>query len=370
MKIAALQVFQFDLPVKGAAYTMSSGALTALDSTLVKLVLDTGHVGWGETCPLGSTYAEAHAAGARAAITEMASGLIGTEAFPQIAHAKMDQILTGHAYAKAAVDIALYDAIGHVLGLPVSSLLGGALTDNVPAYYAIGVLSPEAAADKARQMSGLGYRRLQIKVGGRAPEIDIAVIHAVSQAVRDQDIQIVADANQGWSVRDAITVSQACRNIPLVFEQPCSTISEHRQLRGQLCHPLYLDENIIDLPTMLDVVGAGLADGFGMKLTRMGGLHGFTVMRDICAARSLPHTCDDAWGGDILAAACVHAASTVDPHLLDGVWIAEPYIDGHYDTVNGIRAENGHFKVPHGPGLGVYPDAAKFGSPIASFGAI
>jgi L-alanine-DL-glutamate epimerase-like enolase superfamily enzyme len=93
------------------------------------------------------------------------------------------------------------------------------------------------------------------------------------------------------------------------------------------------------------------------------------AFRDVCAARNLPHTCDDAWGGDIIAAACTHVGATVEPTRLEGVWLAAPYMDGHYDAENGIRIENGHIAVPRGPGLGVTPDEARFGAPVASLNA-
>jgi L-alanine-DL-glutamate epimerase-like enolase superfamily enzyme len=104
-----------------------------------------------------------------------------------------------------------------------------------------------------------------------------------------------------------------------------------------------------------------------MKVTRIGGLQAMTTVRDICEARSMPHTCDDAWGGDIIAAACTHIGATVDPSRLEGVWLAAPYIDDHYDPEAGIRIEGGHIRVPQRPGLGVDPDERRFGAAIVSF---
>ena len=82
----------------------------------------------------------------------------------------------------------------------------------------------------------------------------------------------------------------------------------------------------------------------------------------------MPHTCDDAWGGDILAAACVHICATVSPRLNEGVWIAAPYIEGHYDEKNGVSVEDGHISLPNGPGLGILPQGSYFCSPVASYG--
>jgi len=90
------------------------------------------------------------------------------------------------------------------------------------------------------------------------------------------------------------------------------------------------------------------------------------AFRDVCEARNLPHTCDDSWGGDIIAAACTHIGSTVKPHLLEGVWLAAPYIEEHYDRQNGVSIVDGHIHLPQGPGLGITPDEEQFGQPVYS----
>lgn len=100
----------------------------------------------------------------------------------------------------------------------------------------------------------------------------------------------------------------------------------------------------------------------------MVGLSDMRTIRDVCLTANLPITCDDAWGGDIIAAACTHIAATLHPRLLEGVWLAAPYIEGHYDSENGIKIEDGHIQVPTGEGLGVQPDNALWGAPVISFG--
>ena len=84
MKIREIHIYAHDLPVKNGPYTMANAEVWALDTSLVKLVGDNGAVGWGETCPVGPTYAEAHTGGARAALRAMAEGLIGADATPGI----------------------------------------------------------------------------------------------------------------------------------------------------------------------------------------------------------------------------------------------------------------------------------------------
>ncbi|MFF0145767.1 enolase C-terminal domain-like protein [Amycolatopsis sulphurea] len=88
--------------------------------------------------------------------------------------------------------------------------------------------------------------------------------------------------------------------------------------------PIYLDESGVSLNTVITAAGTGLVDGFGMKVTRIGGLMRMRAFRDLCDARNLPHTSDDAYGGDVIAAACVHLGVTIRPDLNEGAWIAAP----------------------------------------------
>jgi L-alanine-DL-glutamate epimerase-like enolase superfamily enzyme len=367
MKIAEFHIYQHDLPVKNGPYRIASSTVTSLDSTLVKIVADNGLVGWGETCPVGPTYAEAHAEGARAALHVVAPGLIGSEVLPIPIHRRMEQLLAGHRYAKAAVDIACYDLLGKHLKTNVADLLGGALTNRVPSYYSIGVIEPNEAARIAAEKRDEGYPRLQVKVGARPVEIDIEAIRRSWEAIRGSGMRLAVDANRNWTTRDALRVSRECPEIPFVLEQPCNTVDDLRKIRSLVHHGIYMDENGVDLATVVGAAGSGLVDGFGMKVTRIGGLYPMTAFRDVCDAMNLPHTCDDAWGGDIIAAACVQIGATVRSSLNDGIWLAAPYIAGNYDARNGIHIVEGHIARPTGPGLGVVPDEGMFGDPVASF---
>ncbi|MER9832770.1 mandelate racemase/muconate lactonizing enzyme family protein [Mesorhizobium sp. M0134] len=369
MRIETINVYKCLLPVKGdSSYRMASSSVEQLDSTLLEIMTNNGFKGWGETCPIGPVYQPHHTLGARAAIAEIAPGLVGQQV-ASIRHLlkTMDERLNGHGYAKAAFDMALLDLLGQHLGVPVSTLLGGALTDRVPSYYSTIVGTPEETARIAADKVKSGYPRLQIKIGGRDLEQDVATVHKVWEAVGHR-ARIAVDGNRGLTIAAAIHLDRLCQSVPFVFEQPCNTMEEVASLKGRVTHPVFLDENTEDLNAVLRAISSGIADGFGLKVTRLGGLTKMTTVRDMCAIRSLPHTCDDAWGGDVIAAACVHLASTVEPRRFEGAWIAQEYIDGHYDPENSIVIRDGHIAVPQRPGLGVQPEAKTLGAPIATYG--
>lgn len=366
MKIRKITIFQHDLPVKGGAYRMANANVSQLDSTIVRIEADCGTVGWGETCPAGPTYAPSHAEGARAALCTLAPRLIG-EALdkPLLLYRKMNSLLNGHGYAKAAIDIAAFDAIGKKNGRSVADLLGGAATQRVPSYYATAVGEPDDIARIAAEKAREGFPRIQIKISGRPVEIDIEVVHKVWEAVGTA-VRLAVDGNRGMTSRDAIRLSQSCRDIPFVLEQPCESLEEIAATRPQLCHPVYLDEGATDLATVMRAAN-GVVDGFGMKITRIGGLTPMITFRDLCEARHLPHTVDDSWGGDIIAAACAQMGATINPKTFEGTWLAQPYIEGHYDPHRGIAIEGGHIALPDSPGLGVIPDESVFTREVAEF---
>lgn len=367
MRITNIAVYTHDLTVTQGAYRMSHSAISTLQSTLVKITNDTGLVGWGETCPVGLVYQPQHALGAQAALAQMAEGLIGADPTKLGAlHHRMDGLLTGHNYAKAALDIAAHDLTGKFFNVSVADLIGGALTDRVPSYFSVGAGTPEDTAETAAMRVAEGYRRLQLKIGGRPVEEDIAVIRAVRQRIGDQ-VPVAVDANRGMLIRDVIQLSHQYQDIPLILEQPCNTLEENIAVRERVRHPVYLDEATENTSVVLHTVGQQLCDGFGMKITRVGGIRPMSLVRDICQIRSMPHTVDDSWGGDIIAAACVQVGATIRPDLFEGTWIAEPFIGPSYDPHSPVRVVNGFIPVPERPGLGVLPDDDVLGPPIAEF---
>lgn len=367
MRISELHVYRKDLPIIGGPYTMSRIILDSVETTIVKLVSDSGLIGWGEAAPIGPVYQPQHALGARAALAELAPSLIGQSALtPLLLRRYMDGLLNGHLYAKAAIDMAVMDLLGKHHGVRVCDLLGGAESERLPGYYAVGIGSPEDTARKAADKIAEGYRRVQIKAGGRDVDIDIAVVKKTWEAIGGK-AQMVVDTNRGMTSSEAKRLSLACHDIPFVFEQPCNTMEEVAAIRSQIAHPIIIDENTECLNDVLRAIAMGVCDGFGLKMTRLGGINALATVRDICAARSMPHTVEDSWGGDIVAAAVLQLAATVEPRLLEAVWTAGSYIEENYDPENGINIEGGYFTLPSGPGLGINPDESRIGTLAASY---
>ena len=145
--IARVEVYGYELTYVGEEYVMSGGrSIATLASTVVRVVTEDGVEGYGETCPLGSTYLAAHAEGARAALRELAPAVVGADpAEALVLHDRMDAVLTGHAYAKSAIDVACWDAAARTQGVSVTTLLGGLRNESFPLYVAIPLGEPAEA---------------------------------------------------------------------------------------------------------------------------------------------------------------------------------------------------------------------------------
>src|ERR1700691_4075378 len=94
-----------------------------------------------------------------------------------------------------------------------------------------------------------GYRRVQLKVGGD-PSVDIDRIRAVA-AELDPGDRLVADANTGWLMHDALRVVRAVQDVDVYIEQPCRTYDECLSIRRHCDHPFVLDESIDSIDVVL-----------------------------------------------------------------------------------------------------------------------
>src|SRR5580765_6964648 len=231
MKIQLIRAYRVDLPLVEGNYQWSGGkSVSVFDSTIVEVITDTGVTGWGEVCPLGPFYLPAYANGVRAGIAELGPHLIGEDPC-QLGklNRRMDAALKGHAYVKSGIDMACWDILGKATGQPVCVLLGGRYGEDFGLYRAISQESPEAMAGKVAGYRAEGYRRFQLKVGGD-PDVDIERIRAVSGKLQKGD-RLIADANTGWLMHDALRVVRGVRDVDVYIEQPCRTYEECLTIR-------------------------------------------------------------------------------------------------------------------------------------------
>ena len=363
MKITAIKAWQVDLPLKEGRYNWSGGNfMEVFDSTVVAVETDEGVTGYAECCPLGSAYLPSYAKGVRAGIAEIGPKLLGldpTDLGPL--NRQMDAVLRGHLYVKAPIDIACWDILGKVAGLPVYKLLGGAEQDDVKLYRAISQEDSAVMAEKIAGYRAEGYTKFQLKVGGDAND-DIARIRACRAILAPTDI-LVADANTGWSKADAARVVNAVADLDVYIEQPCMSYEESVSIRRRTSLPFVLDENIGSVGDLVTGIAEDAFDVINLKISKVGGLTKAKLMRDLCVAHGIPMTIEDTWGGDIVTATIAHLARSTPERFCFTATDFNSYVtvsiaDGAPQRVNGTMTAS------DAPGLGIAPKFDVLGDPV------
>ena len=139
------------------------------------------------------------------------------------------------AAARAGLDIALHDLIGKQLGKPLYALLGLDPSQTPTTSFTIGIAKPDEMLRKVDEAAQ--YPILKVKVGGGAPADDVEMIAAIRARYRGA---IRIDANEGWTVNEAITTLREMQRYEIEFcEQPVPAGNPQwlRAIRERVRHP-------------------------------------------------------------------------------------------------------------------------------------
>ncbi len=367
MKIKRISVYHVDLPLEHP-YWLSGGRLKfeVLDATLVKIDTDAGLSGWGEGTPWGHTYVPAHGPGIRAGIKTMAPFVLGLDPRRVLdVERAMDLALPGHLYAKSPIDMACWDIAGQAANLPIADLMGGGSRTPRAIASSVGAKTVEetrAVIDRYRQR---GYIAHSVKIGGDV-ERDIARIRDVEEIRRPGEI-VLYDVNRGWTRQQALRVMHATEDLQVMFEQPCETLDDIAAICGKHAAPVSVDESLVTLQDATRITRDGLAEVFGIKLNRVGGLTKAARMRDVALAHGIDMFVM-ATGGSVLAdCEALHLAATIPDANCRAVWACQDMITVDIAGGRGPRNRDGHLHLPEGPGVGVHPNEDALGDPVAVY---
>ena len=335
---------------------------------LVKLIAEDGSYGWGEG------YGPARVI--QAGVEYLAPLVVGedplqVEAIWNKMHLRsLDYARRGVLVAAiSALDIAIWDLRGKLLGQPVSVLLGGRRREKIKVYatgmYFIDTedLVGKLVAEAQTYVAG-GYKALKMKVG-LGVETDVRHVRAVRQAI-GADIDLMVDANHAYSRSEALSFARQIEPLNIrFFEEPVSPedYQGYYELRQQTSIPIAGGECEYLLEGFRHLLSGNCVDIAQPDICGAGGLS--EVKRIAALARAfqtnvIPHS----WGTGIAFAAGLHLASTLDPvpgrlRMPDG-WLEMDRSENQLRdklTTPQYRVIDGYVAVPAGPGLGVDVDA-------------
>lgn len=262
---------------------------------LVRAASDDGVVGWGEAPALKDWGGEfGRYFGESPLITEtvignyLAPALTGLEVGNLVeAHARMDGLIKGYPYAKAAVEFALYDLAARSLGCPVHMLLGGRARNRIPVTHSIGLLAIEEAEKECVQVVSEGIRTIKIKVGVD-PERDVEIVRRIRAAV-GPDVDLCIDANEGYRTPgDAVRTIRKMEAFDLAYvEQPVMGIERVAEVARAIDTPVMADESAWNAHDAIQIIEARAADIISIYTTKPGGLFKAMEVAAVCSAAGI-----------------------------------------------------------------------------------
>ena len=279
----------------------------------------------------------------------------------------MSSRLAGNPAARAVLDIALHDALGKSLGVPVHDLLGGRSHDVIPLEWSVSLYDDvERIIDDARRaVDEFGIRVLCLKAAGKGGwRKDVSNFAAVRKAI-GPDVMIGVDPNTGWTVADSILALDAMHDMDVGYcEQPV----ERRNLRGLAAIraqargvPMMADESLFTVQDAAELAHSGAVDVFCIKLYKVGGLTVAKRMLAIADAFDIGINCGGlAVASQFEAAAAAHFCAAVPGKRTFGAaeFVFGAGVMGPDPLVaeGGFTIVDGAVSVPTAPGLGLTLD--------------
>ena len=355
MRIARIEPMIVEVPLREPVRGVH-GVTSLQRSLLVHAVTDEGVEGWGDVDPTPG-YTLESVDDIHAAVCRLAPALLGAEAFNiHRALHLMDEKSGGDYEAKAAVEMALLDLKGRALGIPVHSLLGGRLVDEVLLNAWIGAVPPAQAAREAADWLARGFTTAKIKIAGPGPE-GIERVAAVRAAVGGR-MALRVDFNESLAPGDAVPFIQALVPYDLVLvEQPVhrDRIDALAEIRRKIAIPLMADESVTSAGSLIEIIRREAADIVKVKAMKQGGLMRTRSMIDCAAAAGLRVVIGHGFGLALSTLAEAALAAT-SPAVLPGCEAVGPLKMSADVVTEPLDLGHGVLKLTDVPGLGASVD--------------
>lgn len=357
MKIKGFRSIVVSLPIRHKGF-LGVGSLERVDNVLVVLETDTGITGVGEASPW-PCFAE-NAWSIKAAIDRyLGPALIGADPFDiERLMVHLDDVLHDYNFAKAALDMALFDIMGKALDRPVYRLIGGKVRDRTTISYSIANQDIGKDLDEIKWLMDQGLFVFKIKTGVLDFAEEVKRVEAIRKFLpAHADMRI--DFNQGLKRELALKTCRALEPFaPTFIEQPVKgwDIAAMAAIAQAIDTPIMADESVFSIHNAIEVVRQSAADIASIKLMKPGGILRSRKAAAVFEAAGMPCYAGAMWESGIGIAASLHFMAAT-PNVRYG---SDFYVCNFLLTDDLIKQslhiKDGYMYVPEGPGLGVEVD--------------
>lgn len=360
MKISRIESYPLILPIK-EIYGGAAGFLEDCRTLIVRLEAENDVEGWGEATQgrPGNTYETLETMEIMVR-RYFAPALVGMDlADTGGVLQRLHHVRLGHPLTKAAVETAIFDALGKHFGVPAYRFFGGPYRQEIDLVGGLGLeLEPEAAGVHARRLKQEGFHIFKIKIGSGDRDRDLARVRAVREAV-GEEAAIRVDGNAGYTFVAARELLNELKQFHITdAEQPLARgdVKGLAELRRTVSVPIAAQESVSSPAEAVSLLEENGADLLKIKLTHVGGFRQGLQVASVVGARGLPVVVGQ-------GSACTTILSAAEMHLCAAIRNGQPGGEmtgflrlGEQRLFGPIEVQRGRAILPEGPGLGIKVD--------------
>lgn len=349
MRVEAAELIRVRLGLR-QPFVASHATERAREILLVHLLTDTAD-GWGECDALSApTYTPEHLDGAQLVLERHLLGMLAAagDVRPSGVRAALEGV-RGHHMAKAALEMAMLDAQGHLDGTSLAQQIGATAT-SVAVGAVLGMApSPAALREAVESLLAEGYRRVKVKI---APGAALGPLGSLRAHFGNQ-LCLQADANGSYRL-DACAELRGLEDLGVeLLEQPLAprSFAEHAELRRRIRTPVSLDESVDSVEDVRLALRLGSCDALNLKPARLGGWLAGREAHDVAREGGCRLLCGGMLESGIGRAAAVAFAALGGFDLSADLSPSDRYLE--QDLTAPMELHDGALAVPTGPGVGV-----------------
>lgn len=362
LNIETIRCWLVDIPTI-RPHKLSMATMGCQTLTIIEMTCNGGVCGWGEATTIGGlSYGPESPEGICSAINTYLAPLVCGKTFSGVeALSKaMNASVKGNTFAKSALETAFLDAQGKVLGVPVSTLLGGALSDRLPVLWTLASGNTAQDIDEGKRLLAQGrHNTFKLKIGAGNLADDVRHAIAIKQALGEH-VSVRVDVNQAWDMTAAISGIRELQagGIDLI-EQPVP-LWNHRDLitlSQRFDVPMLADESVATLQDGFALANGGFTGAWALKIAKAGGPAQVLKLAHVAQGAGISLYGGTMLEGSLGTVASLHAWSTVN--LQWGTEMFGPLLLKDDIIASPLSFTDGGVALPAGPGLGVEIDNDK-----------